>query len=81
MISTSILQTHMSSNPWIIPERGDYPRYGNQIPLSLIESSYETIQSTNPSTPSLGDSYPDPFHVVFPTNEMIMSFMSMEDTP
>jgi hypothetical protein len=80
MISTSIRETPASSNLWIIPKPGDYLHYGDQMPLSLVESSYQAIQSTNPFTPSLGDSSPDLFHVIFPTDEMIMSVMSMEDT-
>jgi hypothetical protein len=51
------------------------------MPLSPVESAYQAIQSTTPSPPSLCDSSPDPFHVIFPTDEMIMSVMSMEDTP
>ena len=43
MISTSIRETHLSSNPWLIPEPGDYSRYGDQIPLSPIESTYQAI--------------------------------------
>jgi hypothetical protein len=46
--------------------------------LSPVESTYQDIQS---ASPSLGDSSPDPFHVIFPTDEMIMSVMSMENTP
>jgi hypothetical protein len=81
MISTSAHQTHPSFDPWMIPEPSDYPRYGNQMPLIPVESAYQAIQSTTPSIPSLGDSSLDLFHVVFPTDEMIMSVMSMEDTP
>jgi hypothetical protein len=81
MISSSVHNTPASSDPWVIPELGDYLRYGDQMPLSLVESAYQAIQSETPSTPSLGDSSPDPFHVIFPTDEMIMSIMSMEDTP
>jgi hypothetical protein len=81
MISTSIRKNPASSNPWIVPEPGDYLHYGDQMPLSPVESAYQAIQSTDPSTPSLGDLSPDPFHVIFPTDEMIMSVMSMEDTP
>jgi hypothetical protein len=51
------------------------------MPLSLVESSYQAIQLENPSPPSLGDTSPDPFHVIFPTDEMIMMAISMEDTP
>jgi hypothetical protein len=49
------------------------------MPLSPVESTYQAIQSTTPSTPYLGELSPDPFHVIFPTEKMIMSFM--EDTP
>jgi hypothetical protein len=81
MISTSVRETPMSSDPWIVPAPSDYLRYDDQMPLSLIESTYQAIQSTDPSTPSLGDSSPDLFHIIFPMDEMIMSIMSMEDTP
>jgi hypothetical protein len=81
MISTSIRETPASHDPWIVPNLGDYLHYGEQMPLSPVESAYQAIQSATPSTPSLGDSSPDPFHVIFPMDEMIMTVMSMEDTP
>jgi hypothetical protein len=65
MISTFVLETPTSSDPWIVGEPDDYLCYGDQMPLSLVESAYKTIQSTNPSYPSLGDSSPDPFHIIF----------------
>jgi hypothetical protein len=80
MISTFVRQTPASHDPWIVPDPGDYLRYGEKIPLSLVESAYQAIQSATPSTPSLCDSSLDPFHVIFPIDEMIMSVMSMEDT-
>jgi hypothetical protein len=49
--------------------------------LSLVESSNQSIQLATPFTPSLGDSSPNLFHVNFPIDDMIMSVMSMEDTP
>jgi hypothetical protein len=67
MISTSVHETPASHDPWIVPDPGDYLRYGEQIPLSPVESTYQAIQSETPSTPSLCDSSPDPFHVIFPT--------------
>jgi hypothetical protein len=48
--------------------------------LSPVESNYQAIQSTTHSPPSLCGMSPDPFHVIFPTDEMIMTIMSMEDT-
>jgi hypothetical protein len=81
MISTSVRDTHPFFDPWVIPEPGDYPRYDNQIPLSLVESTYQSIQSATPSTLSLCESSPDLLHVIFPMDEMIMSVMSMEETP
>jgi hypothetical protein len=81
MISTSVYETPASHEPWIVPDPGDYLLYGEQIPLSLVESAYQAIQSSTLSTPSLCNSSPDLFHVIFPTEEMIMSVMSMEDTP
>jgi hypothetical protein len=47
--------------------------------LSLVESTYQAIQSATPSTSSLDELSPDPFRVIFLTDEMIMSIM--EDTP
>jgi hypothetical protein len=81
MISTSIRETPTSHHPWVVPDPRDYLRYGEQMHLSPIESTYQAIQSTTPSTPSLGDSSPDLFHIIFPMDELIMSVMSMEDTP
>jgi hypothetical protein len=81
MISTFVRETPASSNPWIVPKPDDHLHYGDQMPLSLVESAYQAIQSTTLSTPSLGDLSPDPFRDIFPTDEMIMYIMSMEDTP
>jgi hypothetical protein len=81
MISTFVCETPTSYDPSIVPDPGDYLLYGEQMPLSLVESTYRSIQLTTPLNPSLGDSSLDPFHVIFPTEEMIMSVMSMEDTP
>jgi hypothetical protein len=79
MISTSIHELPVSHDPWIVPDPGDHLRYGDEMLLSPIESAYQAIQLATPSTPSLGELSPDPFRVIFPTNEMIMSVM--EDTP
>jgi hypothetical protein len=81
MISTSVHETPASHDPWTVPKHDDYLHYGEKMPLSSVESTYQAIQSEIPSTPSLGDSSLDLFHVIFPTDEMIMPFMSMEDTP
>jgi hypothetical protein len=79
MISTSIQGTPASHDPWTVPNPDDHLRYNDEMPLSPVESAYQSIQSTTPSTPSLGDLSPDPFCVIFSTDEMIMSVM--EDTP
>jgi hypothetical protein len=79
MISTSIHKTPVSHDPWMVPNLGDHLRYGDKMPLGPVESAYQAIQSTTPSTPSLGDLSPDPFRVIFPTDEMIIYVM--EDTP
>jgi hypothetical protein len=81
MIFTSVHGTPASYDPWMVPNLDNHLLYGDEMPLSLVESTYEAIQSTTLSTSSLGDLYPDQFHVIFPTDEMIMSVMSMEDTP
>jgi hypothetical protein len=65
----------------MVPNLGDHLHYGDEMPLSSVESSYQAIQSATPSTPYIGDLSPDPFRVIFPMDEMIMSVISMEDTP
>jgi hypothetical protein len=79
MISTLPHELHTSHDPWIVPDLGDHLRFGDEMQLSPVESAYQAIQSTTPSTPSLGELSPDPFRVIFSTDEMIMSVM--EDTP
>jgi hypothetical protein len=81
MISTGVHETPESYDPWVVPHSGDYLCYDDKMSLSLVESTYQAIQLTTHSPPSLYDTPPDPFHVIFPTDEMIMSVMSMEDTP
>jgi hypothetical protein len=81
MISTTIFETTNSYEPWVVHGPGDYLCYGNKMPLSPVESIYQDIQLENPSSPSLCDLYPDPFHVIFPNDEMIMSVISIEDSP
>jgi hypothetical protein len=78
MISTSIHGTPASYNPWMVPNLGDHLRYGDKMPFSPVKSAYQAIQS---ATPSFGDLSLDPFSVIFLMDEMIMSVMSMEDTP
>jgi len=53
MISTTVFETPESYNPWVVPSPGDYLRYGDKIPLSPVEYSYQAIQSTTPTPPSL----------------------------
>jgi hypothetical protein len=79
MISTIPHELPVSSNPWIVPDPGDHTHFNDVMPLSPVESTYQAIQSATPSTPSLDELSPDPFHVIFHTDEMIMSVM--EDTP
>jgi hypothetical protein len=61
MISTLPHELPSSHNPWIVPDHGDHLRFGDEMPLSLVESTYQAIQSATPSTPSLGALSPDPF--------------------
>jgi hypothetical protein len=79
MISTSVHRTPAPYNPWMVPNPDDHLCYGNEIPLSSVESAYQAIQLATPSTPSLGALSLDPFHIIFPIDKMIMSIMSMED--
>jgi hypothetical protein len=79
MISTSIHGSPASHDPWMVPNPDNHLRYSDEMPLSPVESTYQAIQLTTPSTPSLGDLSLDPFRVIFRMDEMIMSVM--EDTP
>jgi hypothetical protein len=79
MISTLPHELLVSHDPWIVPDPGDHLFYGNEMSLIPVESAYEAIQSVTPSTPSLDELSLDHFHVIFPTDKMIMSIM--EDTP
>jgi hypothetical protein len=79
MISTLPHELPASHDPWIVPDPGDHLRFGDAMSLSPVEYAYQAIQSVPPSTPSLGELSPDPFRVIFPTDEMIMFFM--KDTP
>jgi hypothetical protein len=81
MISTNFDETRESYDPWIVSSLDDCIFYGDRMPLSLVELTYQTIQSQTPSPHSLLDASPNLFHVVFHTDEMIMTVMSMEDTP
>jgi hypothetical protein len=74
MISTTVVEIPESHDPWIVPSFDDCLRYDNRITLSPVELAYHTIQSKNPYPHSLLDTSPYPF-------EMIMTIMSMEDTP
>jgi hypothetical protein len=79
MISTLPHELPTSHDPWIVPNLGDHFRFGDEMSLSPVESTYHAIQSATPSTPSLDELSPNPFRVIFSTDEMIMSIM--EDTP
>jgi hypothetical protein len=79
MISTMPRELLVSADPWIIPDPGDHVRFGNVMPLSPIESDYQAIQSATPPSSSCEELSPDPFRVVFLTDEMIMSVL--DDTP
>jgi hypothetical protein len=79
MISAVPHEFPASSDPWMVPNPGDHTRFSDVMPLSPVESAYQSIQSTTPSSSSLNELSPDPFHVIFPTDEMIMSFI--EETP
>ena len=50
------------------------------MPLSLVELDYQVIQSISPSPHSLFDMSPDPFHMIFHSDETLMAVMSMEET-
>jgi hypothetical protein len=50
MISTTVHETPTSYDPWVVPNPGDYSRYGNKMPLSLVESAYQDIQLATPSS-------------------------------
>jgi hypothetical protein len=75
MISTVPHELPMSIDPWIVPNPRDHTHFSDVMPLSPVESAYHAIQSETPFTPSIDELSPDPFCVIFPTDEMIMSVM------
>jgi hypothetical protein len=79
MISTMPRELPVSADPWIVPDPGDCVHSGDVMPLSPVESAYQAIQSANHTTSSCEELSHDPFHVVFPTDEMIMSIL--DDNP
>jgi hypothetical protein len=79
IISTSIHGTPTSQNPRMVRDPNDHLLYGDIMPLSLVKSTYQAIQSITPSTLSLGELSLDLFCVIFPMDKMIMSIM--EDNP
>jgi hypothetical protein len=79
MISTVPHELLVSVDPWVVPNLGDHVHFGDVMSLSPVESAYQAIQSATPTTCSFDELSPNPFCVVFPTDEMIMSIM--EDTP
>jgi hypothetical protein len=79
MISTIPHELPVSVDPWVVSNPGDHVCFGNVMPLSPVESTYQAIQSTTPITSSFDELSPDPFRVIFPTDEMIMSVL--DDTP
>jgi hypothetical protein len=81
MISTIFGELPKSYDPCIVPSSDDCLHYSDKMPLSPIELVYQAIQSTTPSPHSLLDTSSDPFHVVFHTNEIIMTILPMVDTP
>jgi hypothetical protein len=79
MISTVPRELPVSVDPWIILDHRDHVCFGDVMPLSPVESAYQAIQSASHTTSSCEDLSPDPFHVFFPTDEMIM--FVLDDNP
>jgi hypothetical protein len=50
MIFIATYQYLESSDPWIIPILMDFDALGDTVPLSLVKTSYVSIQSTSPSS-------------------------------
>jgi hypothetical protein len=77
MISIVPHELPVSTDPWIVPDPRDHVRFGNVMPLSLVESAYQAIQSASLPISSCEELSPDAFCVVFPTDAMIMSMFWM----
>jgi hypothetical protein len=60
MISTTAYQSLESYDPWIVPSLLELDALGDTVPLSLVETSYVSIQFTSPSS--------DDQHLVAPDN-------------
>jgi hypothetical protein len=79
MISIVPHELLVSVDPWLVPDPGDHVRFGDVMSLSPVESTYQAIQSTTLTIYSFDELSLDPFRVIFPTEDMIMSIM--EATP
>jgi hypothetical protein len=97
MISTTTYQYLESSNPWLVPSPLEFSALGDAMPLSLVEASYATIQSTSPSTDDQHLLAPDTYSMpswlnslssafdyisqIFPSDESIMEMLSINKVP
>jgi hypothetical protein len=79
MISTMPRELPGSADPWVVPHPGDHVHFDDVMPLSSVESTYQAIQSASHTTSSCEELSLDPFHIVFPTDEMIMFIL--DDNP
>jgi hypothetical protein len=50
MILTAAYESLESSDPWIVPYPLEFDALGDTMPLSLAETSYDSTQSTSPSS-------------------------------
>jgi hypothetical protein len=97
MISTMAYQYFESSDPWIVPSPLEFNALGDVMPLSVVEDSYDAIQSASLSLddqhllasntyslPSWLDSLSFSFNyilLIFPSNESIMEMINIEEVP
>jgi len=56
MILTDTSKSLDSYDPWVVPSPYEYEIYGDRIPLTLIEISYQEIQSTYVAASNTSDS-------------------------
>jgi hypothetical protein len=49
MILTMEYQSYESSDPWVVPSPLEFNALGDTLLLSLVEASYDAIQSTSPT--------------------------------
>jgi hypothetical protein len=97
MVSTIPYQSLESSDPWIVPSPLEFNVLSDTMPLNPAEAAYVAIQSASPSSNNSYSLAPNAFLMpswldslssavnyishIFPSDELIMEMLSIDDLP